>query len=56
VCGDDQTVEPRLEDASDVAREVQQHGEFGAQLTDSGERCTRVVGEEDPRDDRQVAR
>ena len=54
--GDEQAAEPGLEDAPDVAGEVDQHGDLGAQLGDRGERRAGVVGEEDPGHDRQVAR
>ena len=56
VRGDEQTVEPGLEDAADVAGEVQQHRQFGPQLGDGGERSARVVVEEDARNNRQVTR
>jgi len=54
--GVDQPGEPRRQDATDVASEVDQHGEFGAELRDGGERRTRVVTEEELRHDGEVAR
>src|SRR6185437_9042235 len=53
VCSDEKAVEPGLEDAADVAGEVQQHRQLGAQLSDRGERRARVIVEEDARGDRQ---
>ena len=56
VRGDEQTVEPRLEDAADVAGEVQQHCQLGAQLRNGSERRACVVVEEDARGDRKMTR
>jgi len=50
------TSEPCIADPPDVAGEVDQHGELGTQLAYRCERRAGVVGEEDPRHDRQVAR
>ena len=48
---------PVADDPSDVLREIQHHGRFGAQLGHCGERRTRVVAaEEELADDRLGAR